>query len=82
MNIYKTNGFQGYFRGLPVLILRDSIPFGFYFYLFEWMRREGKRHRIDSPIFVDLVCGGLAGKFYLTCFYNHNRLLTLVYVLY
>lgn len=60
--IYQDSGFRGFFRGLSILLLRDSVPFGFYFLLFEWMRREGKRKKFESQIFVDLVCGGLAGS--------------------
>lgn len=59
--IYEKNGMRGYFRGLSILLARDSVPFGFYFLLFEWMRREGKKNKFESQIFVDLICGGLAG---------------------
>ncbi|CAF0766824.1 unnamed protein product [Brachionus calyciflorus] len=59
--IYKKEGFRGYFKGCMALTLRDSFSYGNYFYMFEYFRRKGKAYGFTSQIFVDLVCGGLAG---------------------
>jgi solute carrier family 25 carnitine/acylcarnitine transporter 20/29 len=60
--ILKTEGLKGLFRGLNITILRDSSSYGFYFLSFEYLRRKGKQNGIDNQIFVDLVCGGIAGS--------------------
>lgn len=62
VRIYKKNGIRGYFQGLSIFLVRDSFSYGLYFLLFETLRREGnKNYGLNSPIFVDFVCGGLAG---------------------
>jgi hypothetical protein len=60
--IYRTEGLRGFFKGTSALVYRDSLSYGLYFWTFEFLRRKGKAQGLDSPIFTDLVCGGLAGS--------------------
>lgn len=59
--IYRREGGRGFFRGCFALTLRDSFSYGNYFFMFEYFRRKGKQNGLTSAIFIDLICGGLAG---------------------
>ena len=64
--IVKNDGYLGFFKGLQSLIYRDTLSYGFYFVCFEYLRRKSiYDYGIDNEIFRDLVCGGLAGKFFI-----------------
>jgi len=45
-----------------VLLSRDTFSYGFYFTVFEYLRRKSLETGHNSQIFIDLVCGGIAGE--------------------
>ena len=62
--IVQTEGYRGFFRGVNTSLCRDSTSYGLYFLSFEYLRRMGKENGIENLMFIDLVCGGTAGKFF------------------
>ena len=63
--IVKAHGLKGLFRGTTTLVLRDSLSFGTYFWIYEKMRRTNKElHIIENQMTVNLISGEFAGNYY------------------
>ena len=61
-NIYRSEGFAGYYRGMTVTIWSDVIGYGVYFMTYENTRLQLKRFVFPrSDLFPSFVAGGLAG---------------------
>lgn len=60
--ILKTEGVAGCFRGLCVVLLRDSLGYGVYFMSYEGLcRLLGKSSSKELPILSLMFAGGLSG---------------------
>ncbi|KKA26003.1 hypothetical protein TD95_002723 [Thielaviopsis punctulata] len=61
--VWRRAGVRGMFRGGGVTVVRDAVGYGFYFAVYEGLRRAA-RARAGSEVSAaadTLVCGGLAG---------------------
>ena len=58
----KNDGLMGFTKGMSLLILRDAPSYALYFVTFELIRREFKKHYINSNIAIELIGGGIAGS--------------------
>lgn len=70
-NLYKSNGFIGFYRGSSATLLREVPSFGAYFASYKYMKSKFSSYEStdSSGIFSTLVAGGLAGCFSWICVY-------------
>ncbi|KAJ7951779.1 Mitochondrial carrier protein [Quillaja saponaria] len=71
-SIFRTEGFQGMYRGFTITMLRDAPSHGFYFWTYEYMREQlhpGCRKSGQETLRTMLVAGGLAGVASWVCCY-------------
>ena len=61
-DIIKKDGLIGFYRGYSALLLRDPLSYGFYFFLYEYIRRGLKKQGLNNELTLDFISGGLAGK--------------------